>query len=112
MNFSAKTIPYQQTGYFSKIIADYLNGNEFLRQFYEHPVSFSGIEAAMGGRRNFATDRKLLVKSLEEQYTGLPRLDPVMKNISGLSAENSYTVTTAHQPAIFTDNLYFIYKIL
>ena len=112
MNFSAKTIPYQQTGYFSKIIADYLNGNEFLRQFYEHPVSFSGIEAAMDERRNFATDRKLLVKSLEEQYTGLPRLDPVMKNISGLSAENSYTVTTAHQPAIFTGNLYFIYKIL
>jgi len=62
MNFSAKTVPYQQTGYFSRVITDYLSGNEFLEQFYEHPVSFAGIEAAIRQRENFATDRNLLVK--------------------------------------------------
>ena len=54
----------------------------------------------------------LLVKSLEEQYSGLPLHTPVVKNISSLSANNTFTITTAHQPAIFTGSLYFIYKIL
>jgi bacillithiol synthase len=112
MNFSAKTIPYQQTGYFSRVITDYLNGNEFLQHFYEHPVSYAGLEAAMHQRENFATDRILLVKSLGDQYAGLPVREPVMKNISSLSDKNTFTITTAHQPAIFTGNLYFVYKIL
>ncbi len=72
MNFTAKTVPYQQTGYFSKIITEYLNGNEFLKHFYEHPVSFEGIEASIRDRENFPTDRHLLVKVLKEQYAGLP----------------------------------------
>jgi len=112
MNFSAETIPYQRTGYFSGIISDYLNGSEFLRQFFEHPVSFEGLEAAIQAREDFATDRPLLVKSLEEQYSSLPVHSSVVKNISSLSNKNTFTITTAHQPAIFTGCLYFIYKIL
>ena len=112
MNFSAKTVPFQQTGYFSRVITDYLKGNEFLRQFYEHPVSFSGIEAAVEQRKHFATDRALLVKTLEEQYRGLSIQDSVVKNLQSLSDPNTFSITTAHQPAIFTGNLYFIYKIL
>jgi len=112
MNFTAQRVPYQQTGYFSRIITDYLNGNDFLKNYYEHPVSFSGIEAAINQRERFPTDRSLLVKSLETQYTDLPIEDAVKKNIESLSDKNTFTVTTAHQPAIFTGNLYFIYKIL
>ena len=112
MNFSAKTIPFQLTGYFSRIITDYLGSNGFLRQFYQHPVSFAGIEAAIQQRAHFATDRVLLVNSLEEQYRDLSIQDPVVRNIQRLSDSNTFTITTAHQPAIFTGNLYFIYKIL
>ncbi len=68
MNFTAQRVPYQQTGYFSRIITDYLNGNDFLKNYYEHPVSFSGIEAAINQRERFPTDRSLLIKSLEAQY--------------------------------------------
>lgn len=112
MNFTAQRIPYYQTGYFSRIITDYLEGNEFLKFFYEHPISFSGIEAAIRKRREFPTDRKLLVKTLQEQYTGLPGKENVSRNLQSLANENTFTVTTAHQPAIFTGTLYFIYKIL
>ncbi|HLX90107.1 MAG TPA: bacillithiol biosynthesis cysteine-adding enzyme BshC, partial [Puia sp.] len=35
----------------------------------------------------------------------------VKKNIDLLRLQNTFTITTAHQPAIFTGNLYFIYKI-
>ncbi len=112
MNFSAKTIPFQLTGYFSRIITDYLNGNELLRQFYQHPVSFDGIEAAIREREQFATDRLLLSNSLKEQYKGLSIQEPVARSLERLSESNTFTITTAHQPAIFTGNLYFIYKIL
>ncbi|HEX3766757.1 MAG TPA: bacillithiol biosynthesis cysteine-adding enzyme BshC, partial [Puia sp.] len=37
---------------------------------------------------------------------------PVAKNISSLSDKSTFTITTAHQPAVFTGPLYFIYKIL
>jgi uncharacterized protein YllA (UPF0747 family) len=49
---------------------------------------------------------------METQYTDLPKEDAVKKNIESLSDKNTFTVTTAHQPAIFTGNLYYIYKIL
>ena len=112
MNFRARTFPYQQTGYFSRIITDYLNGNDFLKSFYSHPVSFEGIEAAIHNREQYPTDRKLLVNALEVQYAGLPVTAAVKKNLELLSANHTFTITTAHQPAIFTGNLYFIYKIL
>ena len=112
MNFTAKAIPYHQTGYFSRVVTDYLEGSESLRGFYEHPVSLNGLEAAMHDRESFPTDRKLLVKQLKKQYDGLPVLESVVTNLSRLSSQNTFTVTTAHQPAIFTGNLYFIYKIL
>ncbi len=112
MKFTARSIPYQQTGYFSRLISDYLEGNTFLRDFYAFPVSFEGIESAMKARAMFETDRPLLVKTLEEQYAGLPVTKAVYKNITALGEANTFTITTAHQPAIFTGNLYFIYKIL
>ena len=112
MNFTSKSIPYQQTGYFSRIITDYLNGNGFLKNFYDHPVTYQGIDAAVQDRENFGTDRSLLVKTLKDQYIGMALQPAVHKNLEDLSADNTFTVTTAHQPAIFTGNLYFIYKIL
>lgn len=112
MDFTAKSVPYQETGYFSGVISDYLNDKDFLRHFYEHPVSFTGLEAAIHEREQFVTDRSLLVRVLKEQYSALPVQDAVMKNLESLSAKDSFTITTAHQPAIFTGNLFFIYKIL
>jgi bacillithiol synthase len=112
MNFTSKSIPYQQTGYFSRIISDYLNGNEFLKNFYDHPVTHEGLDAAIQDREKFPTDRMLLVKTLKEQYNGMSVPDAVHKNLEDLATDNTFTITTAHQPAIFTGNLYFIYKIL
>ena len=112
MNFTSKSIPYQQTGYFSRVITDYLNGSGFLRDFYNHPVSPEGIDAAIQDREHFPTDRILLVKMLKEQYAGIEIPHAVNQNLEDLASVNTFTITTAHQPAIFTGNLFFIYKIL
>jgi len=112
MNFTAHRLPYEQTGYFSRLVTDYLQGSNFLKSFYAHPVSEMGVDAAIHARELFPTDRETLVGVLQDQYRNRPEQEAVNKNIQCLLDKNSFSITTAHQPAIFTGNLYFIYKIL
>lgn len=112
MNVNSTTVAYPQTGYFSKLIVDYLNNAEALQPFYQHKVSAEGIRNAIEARQKVETPRALLVQELEKQYAGVSAVQAVQDNIQLLLQPNTYTITTAHQPAIFTGNLYFIYKIL
>jgi bacillithiol synthase len=112
MDCTASHLAYKETGYFTKIILDYLDHNKELRPFFLHPVSYDGIKSAMHEREQFKTDRKLLVDELKKQYSALELSVAVNKNVEILLQENTFTITTAHQPAIFTGTLYFIYKIL
>src|SRR5579871_2845059 len=112
MNCTATNLSYQQTGYFSNLTTDYLNGEELLTPFYKHPVSIEGIQSVIHDRERFKTPRTVLVEALNKQYSTLPVSKIVRKNIESLCAENTFTITTAHQPAIFTGTLFFIYKIL
>lgn len=110
--FAAKHIPYNQTASFSKIVADYLNGAESLRSFYDQPPTTEGIQAKLAQRKTKQPDRQLLVKVLEQQYNEMEVSAAVKQNIESLLSPNTFTVTTAHQPNLFTGPLYFIYKIL
>ncbi|HEX6431028.1 MAG TPA: bacillithiol biosynthesis cysteine-adding enzyme BshC [Niastella sp.] len=112
MDCNSTNLSFEQTGYFSKIITDYLNQASAVQPFYKHPVSLEGIAAAMRHRQLAPPDRNLLVTELQKQYTGIDTTAIVQQNIQQLLQPNTYTVTTAHQPAIFTGNLYFIYKIV
>jgi bacillithiol biosynthesis cysteine-adding enzyme BshC len=105
-------LPYHQTGVFSKIILDYLDQAEYLKQFFLHAPTIDGVKRAIEHRKKFSNNRTVLVKILEEQYAEIEASHEVKKNISALLSENTFTVCTAHQPNIFTGHLYFIYKIL
>ena len=108
----AEFISYQQTGYFSKIITDYLSQNTSIKIFYQHPGSLLGIKDAIASRKKIITNRKVLVEQLEQQYLSIETSAAVKHNISALQQENTFTICTAHQPNIFTGHLYFIYKII
>ena len=112
MDCTPTYLPYEQTGYFSKIIIDYLKGDEGLKPFYAYPVSVEGVKAAIEERKKYPTDRKLLVAQLQEQYEGVTLNEKLQTNIEQLNKENTFTITTAHQPNVFTGHLYFVYKIL
>ncbi len=112
MDCTLTTIPYEKTGYFTKIVIDYLHESQQLQDFYCHPVSLKGVEEAVEARRSFPTNRVLLVEELRKQYAGLPVSPKQEKHLQALLNKNSFTITTAHQPNIFTGPLYFIYKIL
>lgn len=111
MNFTATQTPYGKTGYFSKIVLDYLASLKQLQPFYTHPVSLAGIKGAMEDHKKYSTDRKLLVNELKNQYQNMTVPEKVGQNINLLLSNNTFTITTAHQPNIFTGHLYFIYKI-
>lgn len=54
----------------------------------------------------------MLVDVLKEQYSGVSGTNQVQANLDALLLPNTFTVTTAHQPNLFTGPLYFLYKIL
>lgn len=112
MNFTALRLSYAQTGYFSRLVADYIAGDEKLTPFLKHPVSMDGIRQSIESRKQFNTNRELLVTALQQQYNNIPVTDAVKENIHKLSSPNTFTICTAHQPNIFTGPLYFLYKIL
>lgn len=110
--FTAQQIPYAQTKVFSTIVTGYVAKEAALQTFYQHSPDISGIKNALKERMKFDTNRTVLVNRLKDQYTGIPLNGKVQANIEGLLQENTFTITTAHQPNIFTGHLYFIYKIL
>ncbi len=105
-------LPYAETGYFSTLIKDYLAGNAALRDFYRFTPDLEGIDAAIGERKNFPVDRKLLADTLRQQYRGLEHTEATRHNLERLEQDNSFTICTAHQPNLATGYLYFIYKIV
>ncbi len=112
MNCSSEVIDYKATGYFSKMVTDYIASNSLLKPFYEHGVSIDGIKSSIEKRKQFNTDRKELITILNDQYKNVKLSDKQQAYIQQLSDNNTFTICTAHQPNIFTGPLYFIYKIL
>ena len=112
MNFSVKQIPYQSTGFFSKLVIDYVDQSEKLQPFLSFAPTTDGIKKAIAERKKYPTNRKALVTVLQKQYADCILTTKQQFNIEQLSNENCFTITTAHQPNIFTGHLYFIYKIL
>ncbi len=113
MKFKAEQVPFSGTGYFSGIITAYLAQEPDLRPFYQHSPDHAGIAAAIEARKKFTGHRAALVTALEKQYRLLPATSAAVEaNIRLLGSDDCFSITTAHQPVIFTGTLYFIYKIL
>jgi len=140
MKFKATLIPYRTTGLFSNLVNDYIDSKGEASSFVQYAPNLEGYKKAIEQRVSFPTNRKVLVEVLQNQYTQLAKevndsntLNNIGLNNIGLSnnafnnkeafklvndnvnlllKENTFTVTTAHQPNIFTGPLYFIYKIV
>jgi len=106
-------VPFKSTGYFSKIICDYLDRKPKLSIFYKNFPDLEGFKNQLHLKSTFEkTKREVLVDVLKNQYTLLQPSESTLKNIQSLSQPNSFTITTGHQLNIFTGPLYFLYKII
>ena len=108
------TIPFQETGYFNKVMCDYLDKKEDLSEFYNNFPDVKGFEKQIKSKwESFSNpSRNVLVKSLQEQYQGVQTSKLTLENIELLKKNNTFTVTTGHQLNLFTGPLYFLYKIV
>lgn len=112
MDCTSQRITYRNTAAFSSIVLDYLDDAAALKPFYVHRPNIEGIKHAIAQRSAFKTNRTVLVDHLKQQYSAVSESAAVNRNIDLLLQENTFTITTAHQPNLFTGPLYFIYKIL
>ena len=112
MNFKATQIPYHTTGLFSQLVRDYVDAKGTAMDFVEYTPNYEGVQKAIAARKDFGVNRPLLVEVLKAQYAKIPSTKAVNDNVNALLADNTFVVTTAHQPNIFTGPLYFFYKII
>ena len=110
--FVAEHISYRQTNLFSRIILDYLDNKDTLQPFFNLYPSKENFKKIIQQKKEQKVDRETLVAVLKDQYKEVPESIAVKKNIELLLKSSSFTITTAHQPNLFTGPLYFIYKIL
>ncbi|MGV3696477.1 bacillithiol biosynthesis cysteine-adding enzyme BshC [Flavobacterium sp.] len=106
-------ISYQKSGYFSKLIVDYLDEKPELATLYNRFPKLDNFKAQIVEKAaNYdSKNRNVLVASLKNQYSRFEVSDAVKENISILSDSRTFTITTGHQLNLFTGPLYFLYKI-
>ena len=121
MNFKTTHIPYSATGVFTPLVNDYIESKGTAQSFVDYTPDIEGIKKALAQRKKFPTNRKVLVQVLQKQYDQLAAqttsnhsivYDTVHANVKLLEQENTFVITTAHQPNLFTGPLYFFYKII
>jgi len=128
-------LPFDDTGYFSNIVLDYLSRNKKLKDFYNYFPDISSFKQAIQDKKKQSINRELLVEVLKDQNSPSPALPPaggegesshknptpgikyqeykkVLYNINALKNENTFTVATGHQLCLFMGPLYFVYKII
>lgn len=89
----------------------YINKEAFLRPFYNFENTIDGFQKAIQARASYPIDRSLLSAVIHDQYDGQYPNEKVKKNIDKLNDENTFTIITAHQPALLGGPLYYVLKI-
>ena len=107
-------ISYQNSGYFSPLMNDYLDQKNNLPFLYNRFPTLENFEAQILEKQNDYdhTIRPILVSALQKQYLNVETNNLTKENIESLSSSNTFTVTTGHQLNLFSGPLYFLYKII
>ncbi|MEO7976839.1 bacillithiol biosynthesis cysteine-adding enzyme BshC [Flavobacterium sp.] len=107
-------ISYQKSGYFSKLIRDYLDQKTELHSLYNHFPTLENFEKQIIEKQaNFDNNNRIpLVDTLKKQYLNIEISDSTKQNIELLALQNTFTITTGHQLNLFSGPLYFLYKII
>ncbi|MES2574687.1 MAG: bacillithiol biosynthesis cysteine-adding enzyme BshC [Bacteroidota bacterium] len=107
-------ISYQNSGYFSSLMNDYLDQKEPTQSFYNRFPNLENFEAQIKEKKtNYANEnRAVLVSVLQKQYSKISSSNLTQRNIEALADLNTFTITTGHQLNLFSGPLYFLYKII
>ncbi|AXG72726.1 bacillithiol biosynthesis cysteine-adding enzyme BshC [Flavobacterium arcticum] len=107
-------ISYQNSGYFTPLIVDYLNQKKNLKSLYHRFPTLQNFKAQLEEKQqSYSSEfRDVLVNTLSEQYQNIETSASTLHNIQLLKENTTFTITTGHQLNLFTGPLYFLYKIV
>jgi bacillithiol synthase len=108
-------ISYQKSGYFSKLMNDYLDEKSNLKALYNRFPNLENFKGQLEEKSNNYNEngkRQVLVDSVNKQYKDFEISESTSNNIHLLNKSNTFTITTGHQLNLFTGPLYFLYKII
>ncbi|WP_448607440.1 bacillithiol biosynthesis cysteine-adding enzyme BshC [Paenimyroides ceti] len=107
-------ISYQESGYFSKLMIDYLNEVDTLKPLYHRfPRIENFKDQILEKQADFRLQNRMtLVEALTDQYVNFSVSTATKNNLALLQKTTTFTVTTGHQLNLFTGPLYFLYKII
>lgn len=106
-------ITYQKSGYFSKLIIDYLDKKPEIQSLYNRFPSIENFAPQIDEKaKNYSLEnRTTLVEALKNQNANFNISETSQNNIELLKSEKTFTITTGHQLNLFTGPVYFLYKI-
>lgn len=111
--FSTQFMPHRETGFFSKIVLDYVERKEsiqpFVKGYFEKDTVLKKVAAC---KKQYGADRVKLAELLSQQYDGIEVSAATQANLESIKSENTFTITTGHQLNLFTGPLYYFYKII
>jgi bacillithiol biosynthesis cysteine-adding enzyme BshC len=107
-------ISYQNSGYFSPLMNDYLEQKPNLQSLYNRFPNLENFEAQIKEKKTNYTNenRAVLVSVLQNQYSKMSVSGLTLQNIEALANSDTFTITTGHQLNLFSGPLYFLYKII
>lgn len=111
---STDCISYQESGYFTPFIHDYLDQKKSTQSFYHLFPTLKNFGAQLEEKKKHFDPkyRETLVAVLQQQYKNNTVSSRTQEHINLLLSPNTFTVTTGHQLNLFTGPLYFLYKII
>jgi bacillithiol biosynthesis cysteine-adding enzyme BshC len=107
-------ISYQNSGYFTLLMNDYLDQKNNLHSLYNRFPILENFEGQILEKKaNYDDSNRVhLVSVLQKQYAAVDTSKLTQQNMEALKEDNTFTVTTGHQLNLFTGPLYFLYKII
>jgi bacillithiol biosynthesis cysteine-adding enzyme BshC len=116
-------IPFEKLPMLAKTDRAYAAADATLRPFYEHPVDIESFEKTIKQKQAKPVERNILTTVMQEQFQSfenfleknnyvIPKKSNSYEAIQSFRNENTFCVTTAHQPILFLGPLYFVYKII
>ena len=93
------SIPYSQTGYFSKLMIDYLNQDARLSPLYNRFPTLENFKLQIEEKKHSfpEVNREVLVDQLLSQYKNVTASNETLENIKRLGESNAFTIVTGHQ---------------
>lgn len=106
-----QSVNIAETGFLPSLVKDYLAGDEKVKSLYTYYPEIASFKQIIADKQKDKINRDLLVSVLRTQYAELANHDFVSNNITSLLSDNTFTITAAHQPILFTGPLFSVYKI-